>query len=138
MGPKMIPLCVERAIRWLLAVSLIVIGVDHFIALNSIATRLIPSWIPWRVFWTAFLGIAFIEHCSESARTLGRGVPRSDVRDLGRHAPLASGAETLQLPEFAARQPVVEPVHCNRSVAQLLGSRFPRREPFIEERCGSA
>lgn len=48
-----------RASRYLLAVSLIVFGVDHFLALGFIAT-LIPAWIPWHVFWVAFFGFAFI------------------------------------------------------------------------------
>jgi hypothetical protein len=51
---------VERPIRWLLAVSLMVFGADHFIAVNTIAARLIPNWIPWHVFWTVFFGISFI------------------------------------------------------------------------------
>jgi hypothetical protein len=60
MGPKKIPVRVERAIRWLLAVSLIVFGGDHFIALNSIATRLIPNCVAGHVFWTVFFGVALI------------------------------------------------------------------------------
>ena len=43
----------------LLAVSLIVFGVDHFLALAPIGT-LIPPWIPWHVFWIAFFGAAFV------------------------------------------------------------------------------
>jgi hypothetical protein len=38
---------------------LIVFGVDHFLALAPIGT-LIPSWIPWHVFWIAFFGAVFI------------------------------------------------------------------------------
>jgi hypothetical protein len=37
-----------------------VFGADHFIALQPIATRLIPHWIPGHGFWTVFFGIAFI------------------------------------------------------------------------------
>jgi len=118
MGPKKIPVSVERAIRWLLAVSLIVFGGDHFIALNSIATRLIP---------TAFRGTCsgryssgshlslLIEYQPEGTRILGLSVPRPDVREMGRYTPLASGAETLELPELATSQSVVDPVHCNRT-----------------------
>jgi uncharacterized membrane protein len=49
----------ERASRYLLALSLIVFGVDHFLALAPIGT-LIPNWIPWHVFWIAFFGAGFI------------------------------------------------------------------------------
>jgi hypothetical protein len=48
-----------RAARYLLAISLIVFGVDHFLALVGIGT-LLPSWIPWHVFWVAFFGAAFV------------------------------------------------------------------------------
>ena len=48
-----------RASRYLLALSLIVFGVDHLIALVPIGT-LIPNWIPWHVFWIAFFGAGFI------------------------------------------------------------------------------
>jgi hypothetical protein len=65
-----------------------ILGVDHFIALNSIGTRLTANWIPWQVFWTSFFGIAFIaDGLSIGLQVLkrwGRGVPRSDVRALGR------------------------------------------------------
>jgi hypothetical protein len=58
-GPGAIPGWLERLGRYLLAISLIVFGVDHFLALGFIAT-LIPRWIPWHVFWVAFFGVAFI------------------------------------------------------------------------------
>lgn len=48
-----------RGSRYLLALALIVFGVDHFLALAFIAT-LLPGWIPWHVFWVAFFGAAFI------------------------------------------------------------------------------
>jgi uncharacterized membrane protein len=38
---------------------MIVFGLDHFEVLRFIAT-LIPSWIPFRLFWSAFTGAAFI------------------------------------------------------------------------------
>lgn len=53
------PCWLARASRYLLALSLIVFGVDHFLALAPIGT-LIPNWIPWHVFWIAFFGVAFI------------------------------------------------------------------------------
>jgi uncharacterized membrane protein len=58
-GPTAIPVWLERTSRYLLALSLIIFGVDHFLALGFIAT-LVPSWIPWHVFWVSFFGIAFI------------------------------------------------------------------------------
>jgi len=53
------PAWLARGSRILLGLSLIVFGIDHFLALGFIAT-LIPAWIPWRVFWVAFFGVAFI------------------------------------------------------------------------------
>ncbi len=49
----------ERGSRYVLGLSLIVFGVDHFQALGFIAT-LLPGWIPWHVFWVAFFGVVFI------------------------------------------------------------------------------
>ncbi len=54
-----IPVWLARGSRYLLAVSLIIFGVDHFIVLAFIAT-LIPAWIPWHTFWSGFSGVAFI------------------------------------------------------------------------------
>jgi len=45
--------------RYLLALSLIVFGVDHFLALVGIGS-LLPAWIPWPVFPVAFFGAVFI------------------------------------------------------------------------------
>jgi len=45
--------------RYVIAVSLIVFGADHLIAVQPIA-KLIPSWIVGRPFWVAFFGVAFI------------------------------------------------------------------------------
>jgi uncharacterized membrane protein len=53
------PSLLARGSRYLLSLSLIVFGVDHFLALAFIAT-LLPAWIPWHVFWVAFFGVAFI------------------------------------------------------------------------------
>jgi len=58
-GASEIPTWLERTSRYLLALSLIIFGVDHFLALGFIAT-LIPSWIPLHVFWVAFFGVAFV------------------------------------------------------------------------------
>jgi uncharacterized membrane protein len=45
--------------RYALAISLIVFGIDHFLALAFIAT-LIATWIPWHQFWVAAFGVAFV------------------------------------------------------------------------------
>lgn len=58
-GRHAIPPVLDHASRYLLALSLTVFGVDHFLALAPIGT-LIPDWIPWHVFWIAFFGVAFI------------------------------------------------------------------------------
>jgi uncharacterized membrane protein len=49
----------EQVGRVLLAVSLVVFGVDHFLALRFIAT-LVPRWIPGHIFWVVFFGLALI------------------------------------------------------------------------------
>ncbi len=54
-----LPRWLVRFARYLLALSLIVFGVDHFLALRFIAS-LLPSWIPGHVFWVAFFGLVFI------------------------------------------------------------------------------
>ena len=58
-GMDAIPSLLARASRYLLAVSFIVFGVDHFLALAPIG-MLVPNWIPWHVFWIAFFGADFI------------------------------------------------------------------------------
>ena len=58
-GRDATPPFLERASRYLLALSYVVFGVDHFLALAPIGT-LIPNWIPWHVFWIAFFGAGFI------------------------------------------------------------------------------
>ncbi len=45
--------------RALFAASLVVFGIQHFIYAAFIAT-LIPTWIPWPLFWAYLTGIAFI------------------------------------------------------------------------------
>lgn len=58
-GESAMPNWLVRVSRYLLAVSFIVFGVDHFLALAPIGT-LIPAWIPWHVFWIGFFGAGFI------------------------------------------------------------------------------
>jgi len=53
---------IDRAVVFgplFLAVPMAVFGADHFIAPPSVAT-LVPSWIPWHLFWVYFVGIALI------------------------------------------------------------------------------
>jgi uncharacterized membrane protein len=57
--PAATPLGLARASRLLLGASMIIFGIDHFLALIFIA-NLIPLWIPFHVFWVAFFGVAFI------------------------------------------------------------------------------
>jgi len=54
-----------RTVRWatsaglfLFALSLAVFGIQHFIYGSYVAT-LVPSWIPGRLFWAYFVGVAF-------------------------------------------------------------------------------
>jgi hypothetical protein len=58
-GRGVTPSWLAHASRYLLALCLIVFGVDHFLALAPIGT-LVPNWIPWHVFWIAFFGAGFI------------------------------------------------------------------------------
>jgi hypothetical protein len=58
-GPRATSSLLSHVSRYLLALSLIVFGVDHFLALAPIGT-LIPDWIPWHVFWIAVFGAGFI------------------------------------------------------------------------------
>lgn len=45
--------------RFLFAAALVVVGVQHFLYAKFIAT-LIPAWIPGHLFWSYFVGVAFI------------------------------------------------------------------------------
>jgi uncharacterized membrane protein len=58
-GPDAMPSWLTRVSRYLLAIGLIIFGIDHFLALAGIGS-LLPGWIPWHVFWVAFFGVAFI------------------------------------------------------------------------------
>ncbi len=58
-GDLAIPGWLTRGARYVLGVSLVVFGVDHFIGVVFIAT-LVPTWIPWREFWVGISGVVFI------------------------------------------------------------------------------
>jgi uncharacterized membrane protein len=59
LGPRDVPAALHAVARYLLGISLIVFGIDHFLAFAFIAA-LIPDWVPLHAFWTAFFGVAFI------------------------------------------------------------------------------
>src|SRR5271169_5976590 len=50
---------IARLGRVLFAGPLVVFGIQHFLYPGFLAT-LIPSWIPWHLFWEDFVGAAFI------------------------------------------------------------------------------
>jgi uncharacterized membrane protein YphA (DoxX/SURF4 family) len=45
--------------RFLIAISLVVFAVQHFMYARFVAT-LVPTWIPARLFWAYFTGVAFV------------------------------------------------------------------------------
>jgi len=45
--------------RFFFTAFLILCGIEHFIYVDFVAT-MVPSWIPWHVFWTYFAGVALI------------------------------------------------------------------------------
>jgi uncharacterized membrane protein/uncharacterized membrane protein YphA (DoxX/SURF4 family) len=45
--------------RYLIAISLVVFAVQHFMYAKFIATLVTP-WIPWHLFWSYFAGVAFV------------------------------------------------------------------------------
>ena len=48
-----------RGGRFLIAISLVVFAVQHFMYARFVAT-LVPAWIPARLFWAYFTGAAFV------------------------------------------------------------------------------
>ncbi|HEY1994461.1 MAG TPA: hypothetical protein VGG81_08660 [Edaphobacter sp.] len=60
--------------RFLIAISLVVFAVQHFMYARFVAT-LVPAWIPARLFWAYFTGIAFVAAAVSIAtkRMLGMG-----------------------------------------------------------------
>jgi uncharacterized membrane protein len=45
--------------RFLLALPMMIFGIEHFVFAKFVAT-LVPTWIPWHMFWTYFVGVALI------------------------------------------------------------------------------
>jgi uncharacterized membrane protein len=58
-GPGEVSAWLTRASRIVVAVAMIVFGVDHFLGLAFIGS-LLPGWIPWHQFWVAVFGVVFI------------------------------------------------------------------------------
>jgi uncharacterized membrane protein len=66
-GSELLALCgaalvlagVRKLGRILFAAPLLVFGVQHFLYAHFIAT-LVPAWIPGRLFWAYFVGVAFV------------------------------------------------------------------------------
>jgi uncharacterized membrane protein len=48
-----------KAGLYFIAATMAIFGVQHFIYLRFVA-EFIPAWIPWRVFWACFTGLALI------------------------------------------------------------------------------
>ncbi len=82
--------------RIFIAISLVVFGIQHFLYANFVAT-LVPAWVPGRLFWAYFVGVAFV------AAAIGAVVPR-----MTRPAGILLGilfflfVVTLHIPRIAA------------------------------------
>ncbi len=82
--------------RIFIAISLVVFGIQHFLYANFVAT-LVPAWMPGRLFWAYFTGVAFV------AAAIGAVVPR-----MTRPAGILLGilfflfVVTLHIPRIAA------------------------------------
>jgi uncharacterized membrane protein len=83
--------------RYCIAVSLIVFGVDHFLALSPIST-LVPKWMPFPIFWVVFFGVSFIAAGVSFALNILRGWAAVGMAlmfalfDLTLHIPRTLGA----------------------------------------------
>jgi uncharacterized membrane protein len=58
-GPAATPNGLSIVCRAVIAIAMIVFGVDHFIGIKFIGS-LIPGWIPWHEPWVAIFGVVFI------------------------------------------------------------------------------
>jgi len=58
-GPAATPKWLSLTCRAVIAIAMIVFGVDHFIGIKFIGS-LLPGWIPWHEPWVAFFGVVFI------------------------------------------------------------------------------
>ena len=82
--------------RVFIAISLVVFATQHFLYANFVAT-LVPAWIPGRLFWAYFVGVAFV------AAAIGAVIPK-----MTRPAGILLGilfflfVVTLHIPRIAA------------------------------------
>jgi uncharacterized membrane protein len=53
----------------LFAIAMAVFGADHFVTV-SFAAKIVPSWIPGRLFWAYFVGFALLAAALSLATTL--------------------------------------------------------------------
>jgi len=59
LAPGDVPKWLGRTSRYLIAFALVVFGIAHFQILTPIA-GMVPTWIPWPLFWTLFFGVVFV------------------------------------------------------------------------------
>jgi uncharacterized membrane protein YphA (DoxX/SURF4 family) len=45
--------------RFIFGASMVVFGFQHFMY-GQFVSMLVPSWLPWHIFWTYFFGVALI------------------------------------------------------------------------------
>src|SRR5215469_15098855 len=53
----------------LFGIAMAVFGADHFVGASFVA-RIVPSWIPWHLFWTYFVGTALFAGALSLATTI--------------------------------------------------------------------
>ena len=53
----------------LFAIPMAVFGADHFVAAGFVAS-IVPSWIPWHLFWAYFVGVALLAGALSLATTI--------------------------------------------------------------------
>jgi uncharacterized membrane protein len=91
-GPACTPKWLTLTCRAVIAVAMIVFGVDHFLGIVFIAS-LIPNWIPFHIFWVGFFGVTMIA----AAIGIGLGV-REDWSWAGLGLMYAAWVITLHIP----------------------------------------
>ena len=72
-GESVTPKWLAVACRIVIAVAMIVFGVDHYLGIVFIAS-LIPNWIPWHISWVALFGAVFIACGLEIGMGIGSGI----------------------------------------------------------------
>ncbi len=81
--------------RFFVAISLVVFGVQHFMYGGFVA-GLVPAWMPGRLFWAYFVGVAFF---AAAAGILYEKMarPAATTTQLHNPGPWTSGFEVLAL-----------------------------------------